>query len=153
MNLQTNHIVTDNRWEAKKERENKKTIDQHVNVMDLNQELIIEQEEKKRYEGRLGRLESELSEASPKEFERKMDLFKEIKGLKEAISEKIRNLFLLNKSKRIIEESILQMNQLEKKVFYAHRYLGKSLVEIADELNHDYGYIRTVFAKADKKMK
>ncbi|WP_414732882.1 hypothetical protein [Acetobacterium carbinolicum] len=153
MNLQSNPKVVNNRWIAQNERENKKAIDQHVNVMDLNQELIIEQEEKKRYEGRLDRLESKLSEVNPKEFEKKMELFKEIQGLKEAIVEKNRCLFLLNKSKRIIEASILQMNQLEKKVFYAHRYLGKSLVEIADELNHDYGYIRTVSAKADKKMK
>ncbi|MBC3887970.1 hypothetical protein GH810_06560 [Acetobacterium paludosum] len=153
MNLQSNPKVADNRRRAKKEKGNKSAIDQHVNVMDLNQELIIEQEEKKRYEGRLGKLEAKLSEASTREFEKKMDLFKEIQGLKEVIVEKNRSLFLLNKSKRIIEESILQMNQLEKKVFYAHRYLGKSLVEIADELNHDYGYIRTVSARADKKMK
>ncbi|AFA47452.1 RNA polymerase sigma factor sigma-70 region 4 domain-containing protein [Acetobacterium woodii] len=153
MNLQSNPKVVDNRWIAQNEKGNKKALDQHVNVMDLNQELIIEQEEKKRYEGRLDRLESKLSEVSSKEFEKKMELFKEIQGLKEAIAEKDRSLFLLNKSKRIIEASILQMNQLEKKVFYAHRYLGKSLVEIADELNHDYGYIRTVSARADKKMR
>lgn len=52
-------------------------------------------------------------------------------------------IYLLNKTKNLIDL---------KKVFYLHRYLGKSLIEISTELGYDYGYILNVSSNDNKKM-
>lgn len=135
------------------EKEISGRICKNVNVVDLKQELVIQKAEKDRYIRRKERLLEEKKLISYQYIEKRISIENEIHLLQNKIEEKDREIYLLNKTKKTIEEAIRHMGSLEKKVFYAHRYLGKSLVEISIELGHDYGYIRNISSKADKKMR
>lgn len=137
----------------KKDKEKSSKTYKDINIVDLKQELAIQQAEKDRYIRRKERLFEKKKFISYKHIEERISIEQEICLLQKKIEEKDREIYLLNKTKKTIEEAINNMGSLEKKVFYAHRYLGKSLVEIAIELGHDYGYIRNISSKADKKMR
>lgn len=128
-------------------------VDRHINVFDINQELTIEQLEKDRYVKRKERLLEKKKVISYQQSDEWKKLEKEIYCLNKQIEEKDRIIHLLYKTKKTIENAIANMKSIERKVFYAHRYLGKSLVEIAAEFEYDYGYIRNLSSKADKKIR
>lgn len=128
-------------------------INRPVNVLDINQELVIEQLEKDRYVKRRERLLEKKKDTLYQHSNEWKKLEREIYYLNKQIEEQDRIIHLLNKTKKTIENAIASMKSIERKVFYAHRYLGKSLVEIAEELEYDYGYIRNISSKADKKIR
>ncbi|MEG1331861.1 MAG: hypothetical protein RSC97_10535 [Eubacterium sp.] len=128
-------------------------VDRPINVLDINQELIIEQLEKDRYVKRKERLLEKKKSTLYQHRDEWKKLEQEIHYLNKQIEEQDRIIHLLNKTKKTIEKAISSMKSIERKVFYAHRYLGKSLVEIAAELEYDYGYIRNLSSKADKKIR
>ena len=72
---------------------------------------------------------------------------------RKAVGEKRRQEHLLKKSLKVILEAIPKLKNIQKKVFYMQRYTGKSLVQIAEELEYDYDYIRHVASKANQVMK
>ncbi|WP_195269586.1 hypothetical protein [Eubacterium sp. 1001713B170207_170306_E7] len=122
-------------------------------VISLKAELTIIQEEIIR----LAQLEEKwlrLSEKTPyTRVERKKQILKQLTLIREAIDEQRRQERLLEKSLKIILEAIPKLKNIQKKVFYMQRYTGKSLVQIAEELEYDYDYIRHVAAKANQVMK
>ena len=86
-------------------------------------------------------------------MERKQQILKQLTLIREALGEQRRQEYLLEKSLRVILEAIPKLKNIQKKVFYMQRYTGKSLVQIAEELEYDYDYIRHVASKTNQVMK
>lgn len=124
----------------------------HTSVISLNEELKIEREEKIRLEYRKDRLTQKLKRHRPIEIEERKIIIAELKILQQHILEQSTVVLLLEKSLAIINESIDKLQGIEKKVMYLHRFSGKSLLEIAEELGYDYGYIRKISSRAYKNM-
>lgn len=126
--------------------------DNHVSVISLKEELQIESEEKKRLEFRKERLHQKLKMSNPLIMEDKKSVSDEMRMIQKLIDEQATVVILLEKSMTIITESIEKLQGIEKKVFYMHRFFGKSLLEISAELGYDYGYIRKISAKANRHI-
>lgn len=124
----------------------------HTSVISLKEELKIEQEEKIRLEYRKDRLTQKLNLHRPIEIEERKIIIAELKILQKYILEQSKVVFLLEKSMDIINESIDKLQGVEKKVMYLHRFSGKSLLEISEELGYDYGYIRKISSRAYKNI-
>jgi len=126
--------------------------DNHMSVISLKEELKIEREEQIRLEYRKDRLTKKLKFYRPIEVEERKIIISKLKIIQKHISEQSKVVFLLEKSMDIINESIDRLQGIEKKVFYLHRFSGKSLLEISEELGYDYGYIRKISSRAHKKI-
>ena len=130
-----------------------KLLEMDDSVISLKAELAIIQEEIIH----LTQLEEKwmrLSEKTPyTKVERKKQILKQLTLIREALDEQRRQEHLLEKSLKVILEAIPKLKNIQKKVFYMQRYTGKSLVQIAEELEYDYDYIRHVASKANQVMK
>lgn len=97
------------------EKEISGRICKNVNVVDLKQELVIQKAEKDRYIRRKERLLEEKKLISYQYIEKRISIENEIHLLQNKIEEKDREIYLLNKTKKTIEEAIRHMGSLEKK--------------------------------------
>ncbi|MBI4858561.1 MAG: hypothetical protein HY818_17640 [Acetobacterium woodii] len=125
----------------------------HVSVISLKEELRIENEEKKRLEFRRERLNKKLKMANLDimNMNNKAIIY-EMHEIQKLIEEQIAVVVLLEKSMNIITESIGKLQGIERKVFHMHRFYGKTLLEISEELGYEYGYIRKVSSQANKHI-
>ncbi|CAK7048782.1 MAG: hypothetical protein EUB_03101 [Eubacterium sp.] len=130
-----------------------KLLEKDDSVISLKAELAIIQEEII-YLTQLEEKWMLLSEKTPyTKVERKKQILKQLTLIREALGEQRRQEHLLEKSLKVILEAIPKLKNIQKKIFYMQRYTGKSLVQIAEELEYDYDYIRHVASKANQAMK
>lgn len=130
-----------------------KVLEKDDNVISLNAELTIIREEVKRLE-RLKEKLAQLSGETPyTKVEKKRAVLYQLRGIDQELEDQLRQERLLNKSLHLILEAIPKLKNIQKKVFYMHRYTGKTLMQISEELEYDYGYIRHIAAKANHAMK
>lgn len=133
--------------------EDMRALEKDDNVISLNAELTIIREEIKRLE-RLKEQLTQLSEKTPyTEVGKKRSVLCRLRGIDQELEELLRQERLLDKSLHVILEAIPKLKNIQKKVFYMQRYTGKTLMQIAEELEYDYGYIRHIAAKANQTMK
>jgi DNA-directed RNA polymerase specialized sigma24 family protein len=123
----------------------------HVSVISLKEELRIENEEKKRLEFRRERLNKKLKMTNL-DIMNNTAIIYEMHEIQKLIEEQIAVVALLEKSMNIITESIGKLQGIERRVFHMHRFYGKTLLEISEELGYDYGYIRKVSSQANKHI-
>lgn len=123
----------------------------HVSVISLKEEVRIENEEKRRLEFRRERLNKKLKMSNP-DIIKNNSIVYEMHEIQKLIEEQTAIVVLLEKSMNIITESISRLQGVERKVFHMHRFYGKTLLEISEELGYDYGYIRKVSSQANKRI-
>ena len=123
------------------------------NVLSMREELTIVKEEIKRLSNLEDRLCSYERQIPYTNSALKQKIQKQIRETHQYKEEQDRVAFLLEKSLKVIMAAIPQLSSIEKQVFYMQRYTGKSLVQIAEELEYDYDYIRHVASKANQVMK